>query len=955
MKTCIILTLLICLAAPSRSHSATGDANWPQFRGSGAAGFSANALLPDKWSAKENVAWKTDLPGRSWSSPIVWGDRVFLTTVVNMGESEPPKKGLYLGGERPESPKSEHHWKVLCLDLATGKVQWEKTVYRGVPKTPIHLKNTYGAETPVTDGERVYALFGNLGVFAFTLKGGEVWSKRLEPRKMRYGWGTAASPVLHGGRLFIVNDNDDQAELFALDAKTGKELWRVDRDEKSNWTTPFVWENGQRTEIITSGSRAVRSYDLDGKLLWSFSGMSNIAIPTPFAGGGLLFVSSGYVGDKLRPLYAIRPGASGDITLQLGETSNKFIAWSDRVGGPYNPSPLFYEGRLYVLYDRGLVSCYDAKTGKVLYDRERLPEGLAFTSSPWATGGRIFCLNEDGVCYVLRAGDKFELLHTNKLAEDDMCMATPALVGNRLLIRTAARLYCIRANEQVQKAAPKNPIATQVSTSFEGKVSSRTVQQGKVNWSQFRGPNGQGVAQADRIPVHFSPETNVLWKTAVPAGHSSPVIWDNHIFLTASEPDNPKELITLAIDRKEGRILWRKVVQTETPGRFHPLNNPASSTPAADDKHVYVYFGTYGLLCYDHAGNEVWQRRIDTPESKYGTATSPILYEDKVILVLDGDNGSSRLLAVHKDTGKTVWEQPRSLFNAGWSTPMIFRHGDVEELVVLGSKRLTSYNPSTGEEIWWVGGFSDETVGIPITGDGLLFAGAAALGGRGDDKLDAAGTWKITVEEFDRNHDNQIQRDEMTKGFAFIQRPELPKDNPGYGLPVKDMDTLLRIFDHDKNGIISEGEWMQTMAGFAAISQPNLVAIRPGATKDARKSHVAWEIQRGIPETPSLLYCRGRLYLMRDGGLLTCLEASIGKELFREQIGAPGQYIASPIVADDKIIVASVPGIVSVIQVADKMKVLAKNNFREKIFATPAVVENRIYLRTAGHLYALGE
>ena len=245
-----------------------------------------------------------------------------------------------------------------------------------------------------------------------------------------------------------MNDNDDQAELFALDAKSGKELWRVDRDEKSNWATPFIWEKGQRTELITPGSRAVRSYDLDGKLLWSLRGMSGIAIPTPFAGDGLLFVSSGYVGDKLRPLYAIRSGASGDITLMPGETNSEFIAWSNPTAGPYNPSPLFHDGRVYVLFDRGLVSCFEAKKGKLLYDRERLPEGFAFTSSPWAAGGRVFCLNEDGVCYVLQAGDKFELLHTNKLAGDDMCMATPAIAGDRLLIRTAARLYCIQGKEQ---------------------------------------------------------------------------------------------------------------------------------------------------------------------------------------------------------------------------------------------------------------------------------------------------------------------------------------------------------------------------------------------------------------------------------------------------------------------------------------------------------------------------
>jgi len=479
--------------------------------------------------------------------------------------------------------------------------------------------------------------------------------------------------------------------------------------------------------------------------------------------------------------------------------------------------------------------------------------------------------------------------------------------------------------------------------------------EGKTHWNQFRGPNGQGTVSSSRIPVHFGPESNVLWKTPTLAGHSSPVIWNSRIFLTGYESANEKELITFCINREDGRILWRQVVQAQTRVRFHPLNHPASSTPAADDKHIYVYFGTYGLLCYDHAGNQVWQRRIDTPKSKYGMATSPIVYEDKVILVLDDDGGFSRLLAIHRDTGRTVWEQPRSLFKAGWSTPIIWRHDHGEELIVLGSKRLTSYDPSTGAEIWWAGGFPEETVGIPVTGDGLLFASAAALGGRGDDKLDAAATWKMTVQEFDRNRDNQIQRDEMTTGFAFIQRPELPRDNPGYGLPVRNMDTLLRIFDRDRDRIISEGEWMEVMAGFEASSYPNLMAVRPGAKNDARPSHVAWEMQRGIPETPSLLYCGGKLYLLRDGGVLTCLEAANGKELFRERIGAPGQYTASPVAASEKIITASVRGVVTVIQADDKLHVLARNSLGEKIFATPAIAENKIYLRTTGHLYALGE
>lgn len=438
------IVLLFALLGALCAGVSAASGNWPQFRGPGARGIADGTKLPDHWSATENVAWKTDLPGRGWSSPIVWGDKIFLTAVVNLGESEPPKKGLYFGGERKEPPKSEHQWKVFCLDLSTGKIVWEKTVQKGLPATSIHLKNSFASETPITDGERVYVAFGNVGLFAFDLDGKEVWSRKLEPRPTRYGWGTAASPVLHGDRLYFVSDNDKQSELLALDKRTGKELWRAPRDEKSNWATPFVWESGKRAEIITPGSGRVASYDLDGKLLWSLRGMSTITIATPYADGGLLYVSSGYVGDKSRPLYAIRPGASGDISLKPGETSNEFIAWSHPTAAPYNPSTVLYDGRLYVLHDRGLVSCYDAKTGAMRYDRERLPNGFAFTSSPWAANGKIFCLNEDGICFVLRAGDKFELLHTNKLLADDMCMATPALTGDRLLIRTATRVYCLK-------------------------------------------------------------------------------------------------------------------------------------------------------------------------------------------------------------------------------------------------------------------------------------------------------------------------------------------------------------------------------------------------------------------------------------------------------------------------------------------------------------------------------
>ncbi len=440
----IAALMILGLSLPTATSAADGD-HWPGFRGSNATGvIEGDTGLPAKWSTSENVAWKKDIPGRGWSSPVVWGNRVFLTSVRNTGESEEPKKGLYFGGNRPEPPKSTHEWTVMCLDLANGETLWEQTVHQGPPLTSIHVKNSFASETPVTDGQYVYVLFGGLGVYCFDMDGSQVWSKPLKPYKTRYGWGTAASPVLHANRLYIVDDNEEKSSLVALDKTTGKQVWQAERDEKSNWSTPYIWENAEHTEIVTPGTGLVRSYDLEGHLLWTLKGMSSITIATPYEHAGLLVISSGYVGDESRPLYAIRPGASGDISLGEGETSNASIAWSDPVGGPYNPTTIAYKGILYVLYDRGFLAAYRIEDGSQVYSKQRIPNGRAFTSSPWAYDDMIFCLNEDGTTFVMKAGPEFELLHTNTLAEDDMGMATPAIAGDRLLVRTAPRIYCLQ-------------------------------------------------------------------------------------------------------------------------------------------------------------------------------------------------------------------------------------------------------------------------------------------------------------------------------------------------------------------------------------------------------------------------------------------------------------------------------------------------------------------------------
>ena len=442
-----LLTLHCCLLFTWEwsAKAADGPSSWPQFRGPGSRGVAEGGNQPpDRWSATENVAWKRDIPGRGWSSPVVWGEHVFLTTVINTGTTENAKKGLYLGGDRPVPPDAVHQWKVICLNLKSGEIRWERQVLEGKPQSSIHIKSSFASETPVTDGERVYCCFGNVGIFCFDFEGKVLWRHELAPLPTRLGWGTAASPALHQGRLYYCNDNEQESYLLALDAKTGQEIWKTPRDEKSNWATPFIWENESRTEIVTPGTGAARSYDLDGKLLWSLQGMSSITIATPFAAHGLLFISSGYVLDQQRPIYAIKPGARGDISLESDATSNEFIAWSQPKAAPYNPTTLVSGDRLFVLYDRGLLAGYNARSGQELFSPQRLPHGRAFTSSPWASGGKIFCLNEDGVTFVLRDSDQFELLHTNSLAEDDMGMATPAIAGDRLLIRTSARVYCVQ-------------------------------------------------------------------------------------------------------------------------------------------------------------------------------------------------------------------------------------------------------------------------------------------------------------------------------------------------------------------------------------------------------------------------------------------------------------------------------------------------------------------------------
>jgi len=443
MRLFVLLALAFSTGLYADDHLLLPDDEvWPSFRGGSRSGVSTNRRLPLKWDSKTAVAWSVAVPGKGWSSPIVLGKRVFVTTAVSDGETLVARKGLYITDLQGKQPPGEYQWLTLCYDRETGKELWRDIAFAGKAPSTIHIKNSLASETPCSDGQRLYVYFGNVGVAAYTLEGKLLWKQKRPVRKMQMGWGTGASPVAHEGKLFLLHDNEELSELECLDGKTGETLWKVRRDETSNWASPFVWKHALRSELVTAGKGRVRSYSLEGKLLWELRGMSIVTIPTPFATKDYLMIASGYVLDPLlKPIYAIRPGASGDISLKGEETSNKYVAWCLKQAGPYHPTPIVVGEYLYVLYDRGFLSCYEAATGKAVYERKRLG-GSGFTASPVAYRNHLICTNEDGLSFVIPVGREFAIAHKNDLS--GMTLASPALAGDTLLIRTQEKLYALR-------------------------------------------------------------------------------------------------------------------------------------------------------------------------------------------------------------------------------------------------------------------------------------------------------------------------------------------------------------------------------------------------------------------------------------------------------------------------------------------------------------------------------
>ncbi len=423
------------------------NASWSSFRGPNASGVADGQDIPDVFGGEEqkHVRWKTRIPGLAHSSPIVQGDRIWVTTAISSSSKATVRVGLYGDGDASED-RSVHEWRLICLDKKSGKIVWSSLATKGEPKEKRHIKATYANSTPATDGRFIVAFFGSQGLYAFDMAGKKLWEKDLGRLDVGaydapdYEWGTASSPIIWGDLAIVQCDTQKESFLLAADIRTGKTVWKADRDELPSWGTPTVCEGPKGPELVTNASKLIRGYDpATGKQLWQLGGSSKITAPTPVTANGLAIVASGRHPE--RPIFAIRLGSRGDLTLPKGERSSESIAWSKVKRGGYMPTPLVYRGTVYVLNNNGVFDAYELETGKEIFRSRIVLGGSGFSASPVAADGKIYIAGEDGDVYVLRAGQKLEVIAKNSLSAP--ILATPALSDGVLFVRTQGHLVAI--------------------------------------------------------------------------------------------------------------------------------------------------------------------------------------------------------------------------------------------------------------------------------------------------------------------------------------------------------------------------------------------------------------------------------------------------------------------------------------------------------------------------------
>ena len=441
-----LMALVAAVPAPT-SVQQGGGINWPVFRGPGSSGIAEGFATATTWNAEtnDNVLWSTPIPGLSHSSPVVWGDRVFVTTAISSSNNS-LRVGLY-GDITPVRDNSEHTWKVYALDKGSGAIVWERTVHTGVPAVMRHTKSTHASATMATDGSRVIAYFGSEGLFAYDMDGELLWRKDLGVLDAGFyvvpeaQWGVASSPIIYDGKVILQADVQENSFIAAFDLVDGTELWRTSREDVPTWGNPNVYLSADRAQIVVNGYRHIGAYDPDsGAEIWKMRGGGDIPVPTPVFGHGLIFITNAH--GQWSPIYAIRPDAAGDISLAEGEDTNEHVVWSIPRGGGYMVTPIVYGDYLYNLRNNGALSVFNARTGERMY-QERLGAGGGFSASPVAADGKVYFTGEDGDIFVLEAGPEFKLLATNQMGE--VCMATPAISEGMLLFRTQGHVVAIAA------------------------------------------------------------------------------------------------------------------------------------------------------------------------------------------------------------------------------------------------------------------------------------------------------------------------------------------------------------------------------------------------------------------------------------------------------------------------------------------------------------------------------
>jgi len=650
--------------------------NWPSFRGPEGNGVSAYTNVPSRWDGKtgEGILWKTKVPLPGHSSPVIWGNRIFLS-----------------GGNPNELA-------VFCFDADSGKLLWRGDVTRAPMKEdeePLEPMEATGWAAPsaVTDGKHVYAMFVTGDVGCFDFNGKKIWQKNLGIPENHYGH--ASSLAIYKNLVLIQYDqgiaDDGMSAMIALDGFTGEIAWRTKRPVDCSWTSPIVARIDDQFQIITCSAPWVIAYEpTRGTELWRAHCLTGELGASPIYAGGFVFAIS-----PEEKLVAIRPDGKGDVT-------NTHIAWGMEEWGPTICSPISDGERIVLLGADGLIGCHKTSDGSKLWEHE-LDE--YFTASPSLVGKNIYLLDEEGGMFIIELGDEFKQLARYELGEE--CHASPAFADGRIYIRGVDHLYCIENKE---------PAST-------------PLQDPSKNWPSFRGPEGNGVSAYTNVPTLWDGKTGegILWKTKVPLpGHNSPIVWGNRVFLSGGDPN---ELAVFCFDTASGGLLWTgKVTRAPLKDDEEPLEPMeetgwAAPTAVTDGKHVYAMFVTGDIAGFDFNGKKVWEKSLGIPENHYGHATSLAIYRNLVLIQYDqgvADDGLSKMIALDGLSGEVVWQTKRPV-DSSWSSPTVARIGDEYQVLTCSVPYVIAYEPSKGTELWRADCMSGELAPSSIYANGLVF------------------------------------------------------------------------------------------------------------------------------------------------------------------------------------------------------------------------------------------